>query len=51
MELTLPECVRVNAELQKAAKEHDAIRLIDILGTLRASDCKGKLKVRGRGRD
>ena len=39
MELTLPECVRVNAELQKAAKEHDAIRLIDILGTLRASDC------------
>ena len=47
-DLSLAECVRLNDDLQKAAKAKESPALIDIMTELKASDTKNKLKVRVR---
>jgi hypothetical protein len=44
--LSLDECVRVNASVLKAVQSEDFGTLLDILARLKASNVKGKLKVR-----
>ena len=47
-DLSLAECVRLNDDLQKAAKAKESPTLIDIMTEIKASDTKNKLKVRVR---
>ena len=47
LDLTMDECIRVNASLLKAVKSSDMGALKDILASLKAADVRNKLKVRG----
>ena len=43
-DLTLSECIRINADLLKAVKNADSGALKDVLATLKLSDVRNKLK-------
>ena len=44
--LTPDECARVNAALTKALENAESNTLMDLLAALKASDVRGKLRVR-----